>query len=73
MTCVALEEGCTLVQVPRALFLRFVLECPKALQIYLQKVTVYFCVRVWGISGCCGSPQVRLDLEVPKVSEVGPP
>ncbi|GAB4820172.1 hypothetical protein N2152v2_007218 [Parachlorella kessleri] len=37
MTCVALEEGCTLVQVPRALFLRFVLECPKALQIYLQK------------------------------------
>ncbi len=38
MTCIALEEGCTLVQVPRPLFLRFVLECPRALQIYLQKV-----------------------------------
>lgn len=46
----ALAEGCTLVQVPRDLFLNFILARPATLLVYLQKVR-----------GCClGAGQLGL-------------
>ena len=39
VTCIAMEEGATLVNVPRDLFISFIAAKPRTLQIYLHKVT----------------------------------
>ena len=39
LTCMAMEEGALLVQIPQRLFLGFIASRPRTLQIYLQKVT----------------------------------
>ena len=38
ITCIAMEEGATLVNVPRDLFISFITAKPRTLQIYLHKV-----------------------------------
>lgn len=38
LTCMAMEEGALLVQIPQRLFLAFIASKPRTLQIYLQKV-----------------------------------
>jgi len=38
VTCIAMEEGATLVNVPRDLFISFIAAKPRTLQIYLHKV-----------------------------------
>ena len=38
VTCMAMEEGATLVSVPRDLFISFIAAKPRTLQIYLHKV-----------------------------------
>lgn len=37
VTCMALDEGCTMVQLPRPLFMAFVRSHPQALLLYLQQ------------------------------------
>ena len=39
ITCIAMEEGATLVNVPRDLFISFITAKPRTLQIYLHKVS----------------------------------
>ena len=38
VTCMAMEDGATLVSVPRDLFISFIAAKPRTLQIYLHKV-----------------------------------
>ena len=38
MTCIALDDGASLIQVSRPLFMHFIAAKPRALQIYLHKV-----------------------------------
>ncbi len=47
VTCIAMEEGATLVNVPRDLFISFIAAKPRTLQIYLHKVIcplAYLCI-----------------------------
>lgn len=46
VTCTALEQGCLLVQVPRALFIRFVENNPRTLLVYLQQAMA----RLWRVA-----------------------
>ena len=46
VTCVALEEGAVLVEISRELFRSFVLEKPRALQVYLQQAIA----RLWRVA-----------------------
>jgi len=46
VTCVALEEGAVLVEISRKLFMDFVLEKPRALQVYLQQAIA----RLWRVA-----------------------
>ncbi|RMZ52451.1 hypothetical protein APUTEX25_000030, partial [Auxenochlorella protothecoides] len=55
----ALAEGCTLVQVPRDLFLNFILARPATLLVYLQKAMA----RLWRVSHFVLSDFLQLPLE----------
>ena len=46
VTCVALEEGAVLVEISRKLFMEFVIQKPRALQVYLQQAIA----RLWRVA-----------------------
>ncbi|MEW5319461.1 MAG: hypothetical protein WDW38_010611 [Sanguina aurantia] len=60
VTCIALEQGCMLVQVSRSLFMDFIQRHPRALLLYLQQV---------GRGGAC--THARTGKQVEPVASVG--
>ena len=56
VTCVALEEGAVLVEISRKLFMEFVIQKPRALQVYLQQAIA----RLWRVASFVLNDTLRI-------------
>ncbi len=62
VTCIALDEGCVMVQLPRPLFMAFVRSHPQALLLYLQQGLA----RLWRVAHFMLSDFLQLTLHKPQ-------